>query len=95
MLESRWRSASGEVDLICLDPRGVLVGVEVKLRRTSRTGHGAEALTARRVARLRGTLVDYARQRRCGTSALRIDLVSLTPAGARWRLVWTPGIDAW
>jgi putative endonuclease len=94
VLERRWRSAAGELDLVCLDPGGELVGVEVKLRRTSRTGGAAEALNARRMARLRGTLLDYARRRR-GTAAVRIDLVSLTPEGAAWRLVRTPRVDGW
>jgi putative endonuclease len=95
VLERRWRSAAGELDLVCLDPRGGLVGVEVKLRRTSRAGGAAESLDVRRLARLRGALVDYARWRRTGPAALRIDLVSLAPEGAAWRLVRTPGVDRW
>ena len=95
VLEQRWRSSSGEIDLVCLDPEGFLVGVEVKLRRTSRTGGPADAVDARRVARLRRTLADYAAQHRSAATGLRIDLVSLTPEGEAWRLARWPGIDAW
>ncbi|HEY8180284.1 MAG TPA: YraN family protein [Candidatus Limnocylindria bacterium] len=95
VLERRWRSASGEIDLVCLDPDGVLVGVEVKLRRTSRAGGPEESLDTRRVVRLRRTLADYAAQQRSAATALRIDLVSLTPAGGAWRAVRWPGIDLW
>ncbi len=94
VLERRWRSASGEIDLVCLDPDGVLVGVEVKLRRTSRSGEPEEALDARRLVRLRRALADYAAQRGVA-AALRIDLVALTPAGDLWRLSRWPGVDQW
>jgi putative endonuclease len=95
VLERRWRSPSGEIDLVCRDPDGVLVGVEVKLRRTSRAGGAADAVDARRLARLRGALVDYARQPASRATGLRIDLVSVTPAGTAWRLERTPGVDGW
>jgi len=95
VLERRWRSAHGELDLVCLDPEGTLVGVEVKLRHTSRAGDPAEALDRRRVARLRRTLAGYAALHRSSASALRIDLVSLTPAGDAWRLSRWPGVDEW
>jgi len=95
VLARRWRSASGEIDLIFLDPDGALVGVEVKLRRSTRTGGPEEALDARRLVRLRRTLADYATQRHSPATELRIDLVSVTPAGAAWRVARSPGIDQW
>lgn len=95
VLERRWRSASGEIDLVCLDAVGTLVGVEVKLRHTSRAGSPADALDARRMARLRRTLLDYAAEHRPMVFALRIDLVAITPAGDAWRLSRWPAIDQW
>jgi putative endonuclease len=96
VLERRWRSNTGELDLICRDPAGVLVGVEVKLRRTPRAGSGAESLDRRRVARLRRTLARYAADARPAASELRLDLVTVTPAESeRWRLARFPGVDAW
>jgi putative endonuclease len=95
VLARRWRSASGEIDLVCLDPEGTLVGVEVKLRHTSRAGGPVEALDPRRVKRLRRTLADYAVQRRSAAAELRIDLVALAPAGGLWRVSRWRGIDQW
>ena len=95
VLEHRWRSPSGEIDLICLDPFGALVAVEVKLRRTGRAGGAAEAVDARRLSRLRRALADYASQSRAKAENMRIDLVSLMPAGDAWRLSRWPGIDRW
>ena len=98
LLARRWRCASGELDLVLRDPGGVLVGVEVKVRRTGRAGGAAESVHPRRVARLRSALVDYARASSAGrdTAGMRVDLVTLAPAGeGRWRLRRLPGIDAW
>jgi len=95
VLEQRWRSPFGEIDLVCLDPNGVLVGVEVKLRGTSRAGGPADAVDGRRVVRLRRALVDYATRYRPAGAEQRIDLVTLTPMGLAWRVERWPGIDAW
>lgn len=97
LLARRWRCPSGELDLVLRDPEGTLVGVEVKVRGSARTGHPLESIDARRVARLRSTLAAYARGSTHGRgAALRIDLVTLTPAGAgRWRLSRLPQIDGW
>jgi putative endonuclease len=95
VLARRWRSTAGELDLVCLDGGSVLVAVEVKLRRSERSGAAVEAVDQRRLARLRGTLADYARRERSGGEGLRIDLVTVTPAGDGWRLRWMPGVDAW
>lgn len=97
VLARRWRCPSGELDLVVRDPAGTLVGVEVKLRRSRRTGEAAEAVDARRVARLRAALATYARETGTGTLPvmLRIDLVSVEPADGRWRLRRLPAIDAW
>ena len=95
VLEHRWRSDAGELDLICLDPDGILVGVEVKLRSTLRTGGPAEALDVRRVGRLRRTLAAYAALRRAPANGLRIDLVSLIAEGDGWVLSLWRGVDQW
>jgi putative endonuclease len=96
LLARRWRCPAGELDLVLADPDGVLVGVEVKVRRSARTGQAAESVDARRVARLRSALAHYARSTGRAPSILRIDLVTLAPAGdGRWRLSRLPAIDAW
>lgn len=95
ILARRWRSGQGELDLVCVDPRGTLVGVEVKLRRTGRAGSALEAIDRRRLARLRGSLAAYAAASSISTAGLRIDLVSATPADGVWRLSRLAAIDQW
>jgi putative endonuclease len=95
VLARRWRSRSGELDLVCIAPDGTLVGVEVKLRSTVRAGSALEALDRRRLARLRATLLDYGREATESWRGRRIDLVTATPADSRWRLVRMAGVDAW
>ncbi len=96
LLARRWRCPGGELDLVLADPDGVLVGVEVKVRRSVRAGHPAESVSRRRLARLRSTLTQYARATGRAPSSLRVDLVTLAPAGdGRWRLSRLPAIDAW
>jgi putative endonuclease len=98
VLARRWRCGAGELDVVLRDPTGALVGVEVKLRRSRRSGSAVESVDQRRVARLRAALVEYARgpEGARGQAALRTDLVTVEPAGGgRWRLSRLPGIDAW
>jgi putative endonuclease len=96
VLARRQRSAfGGEVDLIALDPDGVLVAVEVRVRRSVRSGGPDESVDALKVARLHRTLVAFARASREPRCGLRIDLVAVEPAPGRrgaWRLRRVPGI---
>jgi len=98
VLGGRIRSAAGgEVDLVALDPDGVLVGIEVRARRTGRAGIGFESIDARRTARIGRTLVAFAADGRFRHHGLRIDLVSVMPEPAtptRWRLRRTPDIGS-
>ncbi len=91
----RWRSPAGELDLVCLDPDARLVGVEVRFRRSARSGSPAESVTARHRARLRAALVTFALTHPMAHRGLRTDLVAVTPELDRLRLVRHPGIDAW
>jgi len=95
MVERRARSPTGgEVDIVAMDPERTLVAIEVRARRTRRPGEAALTVDQRRVMRLRRTLASIAADRRRGHRALRVDLVSVEPAGqpGRWRLVRVPGI---
>jgi putative endonuclease len=96
VLERRWRGPAGELDLVCVDPGGVLVGVEVKVRRTDRAGSGLESVERRRLGRLRATLAAFATARVVAHQGARLDLVTLTPADdGKWRIQRLPAIDAW
>lgn len=94
----RWRIGTGELDLVCLDPAGTLVGVEVRARRTQHAGTPEESIDPTRLRRLRHTLAAYAAA--CGEPhrALRVDLVAVAPSPGdptRWLVRRLPGIDAW
>lgn len=99
VLARRVRSpGGGEIDLVALDPGGMLVGVEVRARQTPRTGIGTETVDARRSAREARTLVAFATGSGVDHRGLRLDLVSVMPepgVAASWRLRRIPGIGAW
>jgi putative endonuclease len=87
-------AGAGEVDLVAIDPGGVLVAVEVRARRTGRTGSAAASVDARRIRRLRESLARIAAASGRRHEGLRVDLVSAEPAeeAKRWRLVRFVGI---
>jgi len=96
VLSQRWRRSEGELDLVCRDPEGVVVAIEVKLRSGSRAGQALESIDRRRIRRLRAALGSYAASERVTTPmGLRIDLVTVTPAGTGWRLARYASIDEW
>ena len=96
LLGRRVRAPGGaEVDIVALDPDGVLVGIEVRARRTARAGIGTESIDARRTARTGRTLAAFAAGAGVDHRGLRIDLVSVMPepgTEALWRLRRIPNI---
>lgn len=98
LLGRRVRAPGGaEVDIVALDPEGVLVGIEVRARRTARAGTGTESIDARRTARTGRTLAAFAAGAGVDHRGLRIDLVSVMPepgTDARWRLRRIPNIGS-
>jgi putative endonuclease len=97
ILARRWRCHDGELDLVALDPDAMLVGIEVKVRRTSRAGDPVESVDRRRIGRLRAALGSFASgASRPAGNGLRLDLVAMRPEGiGQWRLSHHRGIDAW
>ena len=98
LLGRRVRAPGGaEVDIVALDPGGVLVGIEVRARRTARAGIGTESIDARRTARAGRTLAAFAAGAGVDHRGLRIDLISVMPepgTDARWRLRRIPNIGS-
>lgn len=97
VLRRRWRpvAGGGELDLVAIDPDGVLVAVEVRARRSSRAGSPAQSVDARRIARLRRSLAATGASEVGAHTGLRVDLVTAEPAAdghGRWLLVRIPGI---
>jgi putative endonuclease len=97
ILDQRHRSPAGEIDLVALDSRGQLVAVEVRLRRSGRTGNPAESVSPRHLRRVRAALAAYARDASVRHAGMRVDLVAVSPAEERgtWQLDRLPGVDAW
>jgi putative endonuclease len=78
VLDRNWRCAQGEIDIVAVDGRDLVV-VEVKTRRSEGFGHPFEAIDARKRARLWRLAVawiavhrDHARGRR-----LRLDAIAV------------------
>jgi putative endonuclease len=95
VVEHRARSPTGgEVDLVAIDPHHTLVAIEVRARRSRRTGAAAVTVDPRRVARLGRTLAAIAASGRHPHGELRLDLVTVEPSdmAGHWHLVRVPGI---
>ena len=97
VLARRWRCPDGELDLVGRDADGVLVAVEVKVRRTGRAGSPLETVDRRRLRRLRSALGRFVAESAFPTPhGLRVDLVAVRrEQDGRWRLSHHRGIDAW
>jgi putative endonuclease len=87
----------GEIDLVAIDPADILVGVEVRARRSGRAGTGAETVDARKTARMGRTLAALGATAGMPHRGLRLDLVLVTPepgTPARGRLRRVAGVVA-
>ncbi len=84
VLDRNWRCCHGELDVVAVDGR-CLVAVEVKTRRSTAAGHPLEAVTPRKVARLRRLLAAWLEEHReARWPEIRIDVISVLrpPRGA-------------
>jgi putative endonuclease len=98
VLAERWRATVGELDLIALDPSGALVAIEVKARRSRRSGSPLESVDRRRVARLRAALSAFLATRRSTGLAptdLRVDVAAVERTEEGWTIRLERGIDGW
>jgi len=95
ILARRWRVPEGEIDLVCLDPGGVLVAVEVRARVSRRTGGAAESVDAAHLARQRRALARFAADAGSPYRDLRVDVIAVERSGGRWRAVRYPDAGAW
>ena len=97
ILARRWRCPDGELDIVARDPDGVLVAIEVKVRRAGRAGSPLETLDRRRLRRLRAALGRFvSASPHSAQNGLRLDLVAVRSDGVgRWRLSHHRGIDGW
>ena len=90
VLERRYRTRVGEIDIVALDGP-VLAFVEVKTRRSGRLGAPAEAVTLAKRRRLSAMAADYLARRRPVARACRFDVVAVTiGTGGRPEVVVIP-----
>jgi putative endonuclease len=83
VLERNWRCREGEVDIVALDG-DVVAFVEVKTRSRLGFGSPAEAITARKLARMRRVAAQWLAEHPGRWGGVRLDVVSvvrLTPEG--------------
>ncbi|MDR8019588.1 YraN family protein [Nesterenkonia aerolata] len=92
VLERRWRTGRGEVDLITVDD-GELVAVEVKTRRGRGYGHPAESVSAEKLRRLHLLLADYAAQAGALRCPRRVDVVAVILGAAQTDHHGAPSIE--
>lgn len=76
ILDRNWRCPLGEIDLVARDG-GVLVVCEVKTRRGSAYGCPTEAVTARKLARLRRLAAAWLHEQGGGFSSVRVDVIGV------------------
>ena len=89
ILARRAKTPHGEIDLICAEPSGALVFVEVKAR--ARMEAALEALTARQGRRLEAAALFWLAAQAPGFAGdLRFDLIAMDAQGRLTRLenVW-------
>jgi putative endonuclease len=75
-----WRVREGELDVIARG-RGVIVFCEVKTRRSDAYGVPAEAVTARKQARIRGLASQWLARSKARADVVRFDVASVRPDG--------------
>ena len=76
VLDRNWRGADGELDIVGLDG-DVLVVVEVKTRTGVGFGHPAEAVTARKLARIRRLTGQWLAEHDTRVASVRIDVIAV------------------
>ena len=77
ILDRNWRCGDGELDIVALDG-GTLVFCEVKTRTGAWRGTPAEAVDARKVARIRRLAVRWLAEHPPRSGPVRFDLVAVS-----------------
>jgi putative endonuclease len=80
-----FRARCGEIDLIARDGP-VVVFVEVKTRSHDGFGRPAEAVSARKRARIARVASLFLAKAGWGEQACRFDVVEVVPVGTRWQV---------
>ncbi len=76
VLARNYRSRRGELDLVCLND-GILIFVEVKARWSVSFGSGSEAVTSRKMQKIRHMALEYLDQHPVRHREIRFDVISV------------------
>lgn len=76
IMARNWRCQRGELDIVGKDGE-ILVFIEVKTRRTNKSGTPAEAVDARKQTKLRTLALHYIHQTGITAAAYRFDVVAV------------------
>ena len=82
IIDRNWRSPVGEIDLVARDKER-LVFVEVKTRNGAGFGHPFEAITAKKVARMRRMVAEWCLAKQVSGLKVRLDAVAVLITGGR------------
>lgn len=86
VIDRNWRCAAGEIDLVALDGRQLVI-VEVKTRTGTGCGHPAEAVTDAKLHRLRRLAVHWLAAHDERPAGVRVDVIAvLLPPGGPARI---------
>lgn len=96
IIERNWRCPSGELDIIAWDAAaGAIVFVEVKSRSSVAFGEPVEAITWRKLAKLRELSILWLRVHRPRVREIRLDAIGvLKPRSGEPELTHLRGISA-
>lgn len=79
ILDRNWRCRFGEIDIVARDGASLVV-CEVKTRSTLAFGHPAEAVTPRKLRRMRHLAVQWLMAHDIHAPLVRLDVVCVVPA---------------
>ncbi|GAA4284943.1 YraN family protein [Brevibacterium daeguense] len=82
IIATNWRCRHGEIDVIA-DDGDSLVFVEVKTRTSARAGHPLEAVTAGKIATMRGLALRWLAEQPEWIPRFRIDVIGILWNGGR------------
>ena len=90
LIERNYSCTRGEIDLIMKD-NSTTVFIEVRFRRNTRFGSGAESVDYRKQKKLLSTAAHYLQKNpKAAKGACRFDVISLTVNNGEQQLDWIP-----
>lgn len=92
ILERNWRCPLGEVDIVAQAPGGPVALIEVKTRTSRCCGHPAEAITSRKLARMRQVAAQWRLDH--GQHAwVRLDVMTVDLSSGQPQIWHIQGVD--